>query len=42
MVEAKRRNPSIKLFALSWAFPGWTGENATFPLTNSTAAYTVA
>lgn len=23
MVEAKKRNPAIKLYGLSWAFPQW-------------------
>lgn len=23
MTEAKKRNPSIKLYALPWAWPGW-------------------
>ena len=42
MREAKARNPSIRLFALSWTFPEWTAEGQPFPLTNSTADYTVA
>lgn len=41
MVEAKRRNPNIILFGLSWGFPGWVGEGKTSPWTNSTVIYTV-
>ena len=41
MKEAKARNPAVRLFALSWTFPEWTAEGQTFPLTNSTADYTV-
>lgn len=29
MKEAKRRNPAIKLYGLSWGFPGWLNSNAT-------------
>jgi hypothetical protein len=40
MVEAKKRNPSIKLYALPWAWPGWL-RNATTgganPLLDNTA-----
>ena len=25
MVEAKKRNPNIKLYGLSWGVPGWIG-----------------
>ncbi|XP_046334130.2 galactocerebrosidase-like [Haliotis rufescens] len=25
MLEAKKRNPNIKLYGLPWAFPGWVG-----------------
>ena len=39
MKEAKRRNPSIKLYALSWGFPSWVAEGGGSPLTNSTAVY---
>ena len=39
MREAKRRNPSIKLYALSWGFPAWVAEGGNSPLTNSTAVY---
>src|SRR5271156_2564505 len=31
MVEAKRRNPNIQLFALSWAFPGWVSSDHSNP-----------
>ena len=41
MVEAKRRNPDIVLSALSWGFPGWVGEGAKSPWTNSTVKYIV-
>jgi galactosylceramidase len=34
MVEAKKRNPDIKLYALPWGFPGWLGEGKTNPYTN--------
>ena len=27
MVEAKKRNPDIKLYGLPWAFPGWVGDD---------------
>ena len=39
MREAKRRNPSIKLYGLSWGFPAWVAEGGSSPLTNSTASY---
>ena len=26
MLEAKKRNPNIKLYGLPWGFPGWVGE----------------
>jgi galactosylceramidase len=39
MVEAKRRNPNITLYGLSWGFPGWVGEGTKSPLTNSTVQY---
>jgi len=29
MKEAKKRNPDIKLYGLSWGFPGWLNPNAT-------------
>ena len=41
MVEAKRRNPNIILYALSWGFPGWVGEGKQSPWTNSTVMYTM-
>lgn len=28
MTEAKKRNPSIKIYGLAWAFPGWLGEGS--------------
>ncbi|XP_035689749.1 galactocerebrosidase-like [Branchiostoma floridae] len=31
MREAKKRNPSIKLYGLPWAFPGWVGGGEAFP-----------
>ena len=39
MKEAKRRNPSIKLYGLCWGFPSWVAEGGDSPLTNSTAMY---
>ena len=39
MREAKRRNPAIKLYGLSWGFPAWVAEGGSSPLTNSTASY---
>jgi galactosylceramidase len=41
MVEAKRRNPNITLYGLSWGFPGWVGEGKHSPWTNSTITYTM-
>ena len=41
MVEAKRRNPNIILFGLSWGFPAWVGEGKGSPWTNSTVICTV-
>ena len=41
MVEAKRRNPNITLYGLSWEFPGWVGEGTKSPFTNSTVQYTM-
>ncbi len=41
MVEAKKRNPNIILYGLSWGFPAWVGEGKKSPWTNSTVAYTV-
>jgi hypothetical protein len=29
MKEAKKRNPNIKLYGLSWGFPGWLNPNST-------------
>lgn len=31
MVEAKKRNPHIKLYGLPWVFPGWLGEGSRVP-----------
>ena len=39
MKEAKARNPAIKLYGLSWGFPGWVAEGGSSPLTNSTVSY---
>eukprot|EP01060_Flectonema_neradi_P019629 TRINITY_DN2686_c0_g1_i1.p1 TRINITY_DN2686_c0_g1~~TRINITY_DN2686_c0_g1_i1.p1 ORF type:complete len:815 (+),score=136.15 TRINITY_DN2686_c0_g1_i1:200-2644(+) len=47
MVEAKKRNPSIKLYGLPWAFPGWVGDDpqtgkssgSPFTYPNQTAGY---
>eukprot|EP00118_Oscarella_pearsei_P013831 m.114461 g.114461 ORF g.114461 m.114461 type:complete len:801 (+) comp37503_c0_seq6:569-2971(+) len=43
MVEAKRRNPNIKLYGLSWAFPAWVGNGSgsPFKFPNLTAGYIV-
>jgi galactosylceramidase len=41
MVEAKRRNPNITLYGLSWGFPAWVGEGTKSPWTNSTVTYTM-
>jgi galactosylceramidase len=41
MREAKRRNPDIRLYALSWGFPHWVSENTGAPFTNSTVKYIV-
>lgn len=41
MVEAKRRNPDVILYGLSWGFPGWVGEGTKSPWTNSTVTYTM-
>ncbi|ESO01741.1 hypothetical protein HELRODRAFT_157218 [Helobdella robusta] len=43
MVEAKKRNPSIKIACLPWAFPGWVGEGKPDPYNrpNTTAMYVV-
>eukprot|EP01084_Bolivina_argentea_P095306 171371_1 len=38
MVEAKKRNPLIKFYALSWGFPAWIGRGA---LNENQANYTV-
>ncbi|CAG5125620.1 unnamed protein product [Candidula unifasciata] len=34
MVEAKKRNPNIKLYALPWGFPGWIGQGTRSPYAN--------
>ena len=31
MVEAKKRNPDIKLFTLAWTAPGWIGDGSRGP-----------
>ena len=41
MVEAKKRNPNVILYGLSWGFPGWVGEGTRSPWTNSTVTYTM-
>ncbi|KAH9500901.1 hypothetical protein Btru_069154 [Bulinus truncatus] len=43
MLEAKKRNPDIKLYGLPWAFPGWIGQGSQNPYTNInvTADYVV-
>ncbi|XP_065883911.1 galactocerebrosidase-like isoform X2 [Dysidea avara] len=41
MVEAKKRNPNIKLYGLSWAYPAWVGNGTGSPYKhpNLTAGY---
>lgn len=34
MVEAKKRNPDILLYALSWGVPGWIGNGSFFSQDN--------
>ncbi|XP_046572254.1 galactocerebrosidase-like isoform X1 [Haliotis rubra] len=34
MAEAKKRNPSIKLYGLPWNFPGWIGNSTQNPYNN--------
>ena len=34
MKEAKRRNPAVKLYALSWGTPGWIGNGSYFSSDN--------
>ena len=29
MIEAKKRNPNIKLYGLPWSFPGFTTNDST-------------
>ncbi|XP_065845893.1 galactocerebrosidase-like [Oscarella lobularis] len=43
MVEAKKRNPNIKLYGLSWAFPAWVGNGSgsPFKFPNLTSEYIV-
>jgi len=41
MIDAKKRNPNVILYALSWGFPGWIGEGTDLPWTNSTVEYTL-
>lgn len=43
MVEAKKRNPNIKLYALPWGFPGWIGQGTRDPYHNPelTADYVI-
>lgn len=36
MLEAKKRNPNIKLYGLPWGFPGWIGQGKGSPYTNNT------
>jgi galactosylceramidase len=31
IVEAKRRNPNITLYGISWGFPVWVGEETKLP-----------
>ncbi|XP_065844131.1 galactocerebrosidase-like [Oscarella lobularis] len=43
MVEAKKRNPAVKLYGLPWAFPAWVGNGSGSPYKypNLTATYIV-
>ena len=41
MIEAKRRNPQIKLYGLSWGYPRFLAEGGSSPLTNSTVKYII-
>ncbi|XP_078572194.1 galactocerebrosidase-like isoform X3 [Branchiostoma floridae x Branchiostoma japonicum] len=43
MREAKKRNPSMRLYGLPWAFPGWVGGGEAFPYhrPETTASYIV-
>ncbi|XP_074641487.1 galactocerebrosidase-like [Tubulanus polymorphus] len=44
MVEAKKRNPDIKLYGLPWAFPGWlaaAGSRSPYSRPSVTASYIV-
>ncbi|XP_065185004.1 galactocerebrosidase-like [Sycon ciliatum] len=43
MVEAKKRNPDIKLYGLAWAYPGWVGNGSgsPFQFPNLTSSYIV-
>ncbi|XP_055955982.1 galactocerebrosidase [Patella vulgata] len=40
MVEAKKRNPDIKLYGLPWGFPGWIGDGTRSPYSNPTQTIT--
>ena len=39
MKQAKRRNPNIKLYSLSWGFPRFVTEGTNTPYTNTTIKY---
>ncbi|XP_065185035.1 galactocerebrosidase-like isoform X2 [Sycon ciliatum] len=41
MVEAKKRNPDIKLYGLPWSFPGWLGTKSPYANPQLTAQYIV-
>ncbi|CAG5124192.1 unnamed protein product [Candidula unifasciata] len=36
MLEAKKRNPDIKIYSLPWGFPGWVGQGSSSPYGNTT------
>ena len=38
MKQAKLRNPNLKLYGLSWAYPAWVGEGGSQPFTKLYAA----
>jgi galactosylceramidase len=39
--EAKKRNPEIKTYALSWGFPRWVADEKGSPLTHKNVEYQV-
>jgi hypothetical protein len=39
-VEAKKRNPAIRLYGLPWGWPGWVGGSSGHPLAPDNAVAT--